>query len=64
MAILTTFAVFAAVNLLNPVLMPLLTQFLPRLLASLVVTYLVVLVLTYGVMPRLTKLFRRWRYPQ
>lgn len=64
MAILTTCAVFVAVNLLNPVLMPLLTQFLPQLLASLVATYLVVLVLTYGVMPRLTKLFRRWLYPQ
>ena len=64
MAILTTFAVFVAVNLFNTVLMPLLTQFLPRLLAALVVTYLVVLVLTYGVMPRLTNLFRRWLYPQ
>ncbi|MEO1149082.1 MAG: antibiotic biosynthesis monooxygenase, partial [Cyanobacteria bacterium J06638_22] len=63
MAILTTFAVFIAVNLFNPILLPLLNQFLPRLLASLVVTYLVVLLLTYGVMPRLTKLFRRWLYP-
>jgi hypothetical protein len=64
MAILTTFAVFCAVNLFNPILLPLLTRFLPRLLASLAVTYLVVLFLTYGVMPRLTKLFRRWLYPE
>jgi antibiotic biosynthesis monooxygenase (ABM) superfamily enzyme len=64
MAILTTFAVFVAVNLFNPILLPLLTQFLPRLLASLIATYVVVLVLTYGVMPRLTKLFRRWLYPE
>lgn len=63
MAILTTFAVFVAVNLFNPILLPFLTQFLPQLLASLVATYVVVLVLTYGVMPRLTRLFRRWLYP-
>ncbi|MEM0981559.1 MAG: antibiotic biosynthesis monooxygenase [Cyanobacteria bacterium P01_H01_bin.58] len=63
MVILTTLAVFVAVNLFNPLLLPLLNRFLPRLLASLVVTYLVVLLLTYGVMPRLTKLFRRWLYP-
>jgi uncharacterized protein len=63
MAILTTFAVFAAVQILTPILLPLLVQVLPRLVAALIVTYLVVLLLTYGVMPRLTKLFRRWLYP-
>lgn len=62
MAILTTVAVFGAVNLLNPLLMPLLSGW-PTLLASLLVTYLVVLLLTYLVMPRLTKLFYRWLYP-
>ncbi len=62
MSILTTLAVFGAVNLLNPLLLPLLSG-LPRLLSSLIVTYLVVLLLTYGVMPRLTKLFARWLYP-
>ncbi|MEM9121652.1 MAG: antibiotic biosynthesis monooxygenase [Cyanobacteria bacterium P01_F01_bin.56] len=64
MALLTTLAVFVTVNLFNPILLPLLTQVLPQLLASLIATYLVVLTLTYGVMPRLTKLFRRWLYPQ
>ena len=64
MAILTTAAVFAAVNLLNPWLLPLLLNLgLPRLLSSLIVTYCVVLLLTYMVMPRLTKLFARWLYP-
>lgn len=64
MAILTTVAVFGAVNLLNPWLLPLLTNLgLPRLIGSLIVTYLVVLLLTYLVMPRLTKLFSRWLYP-
>ncbi|MEO0535205.1 MAG: antibiotic biosynthesis monooxygenase [Cyanobacteria bacterium P01_A01_bin.123] len=64
MAILTTFAVFGAVNLLNPWLLPLLIDLgLPRLISSLMVTYLVVLLLTYLVMPRLTKLFAQWLYP-
>ncbi|MDB9529298.1 antibiotic biosynthesis monooxygenase [Oscillatoria sp. CS-180] len=62
MAILTTLAVFGAVNLLNPLLLPLFSG-LPRLLSSLIITYLVVLLLTYVVMPRLTKLFYRWLYP-
>lgn len=63
MALLTTLAVFVAVQLINPILLPLLVQFLPPLLAALIATYAVVLTLTYGVMPRLTKLFRRWLYP-
>lgn len=62
MAILTTVAVFGAVNLLNPLLLPPLSG-LPDLLSGLIATYAVVLVLTYGVMPRLTKLFYRWLYP-
>lgn len=61
MAILTTLAVFCVVNLINPLLLPMLTQ-LPRLLAGLISTYLSVLLLTYVVMPRLTKLAYRWLY--
>ncbi|MEM8808082.1 MAG: antibiotic biosynthesis monooxygenase [Cyanobacteria bacterium P01_G01_bin.38] len=61
MAILTTFAVFGAVNLVNPLLLPLLSG-IPGLLSALISTYVVVLLLTYGVMPRLTKLFYRWLY--
>ena len=62
MAILTTFAVFGAVNLVNPLLLPLLDGW-PQWLGSLISTYVVVLLLTYLVMPRLTKLFYRWLYP-
>lgn len=62
MAILTTWAVFAVVQLVNPILLPLLSG-LPSLLASLLATYVGVLMLTYGVMPRLIKLFARWLYP-
>ncbi|MEO1401330.1 MAG: antibiotic biosynthesis monooxygenase [Cyanobacteria bacterium J06635_1] len=61
MAILTTLAVFGAVNLLNPLLLPLFSG-LPGLFSSLLSTYFVVLLLTYVVMPRLTKLFYRWLY--
>lgn len=62
MSILTTFAVFGAVNLINPILLPLLSG-VPSLFSSLIATYVVVLLLTYIVMPRLTKLFYRWLYP-
>jgi antibiotic biosynthesis monooxygenase (ABM) superfamily enzyme len=61
MSILTTLAVFGAVNLFNPLLQPVFSA-LPQLLSSLIITYIVVLVLTYVVMPRLTKLFYRWLY--
>jgi len=62
MAILTTFAVFAVVQLLNPILMPIFAP-LPSLLGAWLVTFVGVLMLTYVVMPRLTKLFYRWLYP-
>ena len=62
MAILTTFAVFGAVNLLRPLLTPVFS-WLPSLVSSLMITYCVVLLLTYVVMPRLTKLCYRWLYP-
>ncbi|MEM9006932.1 MAG: antibiotic biosynthesis monooxygenase [Cyanobacteria bacterium P01_F01_bin.86] len=61
MSILTTFAVFGVANLLNPMLSPMFSG-LPALVSSLIITYLVVLLLTYVVMPRLTKLFSRWLY--
>ena len=62
MSLLSTIAVFSVANLLHPRMQPLLA-FLPDLLSSLVTTYVGVLLLTYIVMPRLTKLFFRWLYP-
>ncbi len=62
MALLTTVAVFVAVNLINPLLLPLLAG-IPKLLSSLIISHLVVLLLTYGIMPRLTKVFYPWLYP-
>jgi hypothetical protein len=37
---------------------------LPILLNQLITTGLVVALLTYGIMPRLTQLFQRWLYPE
>jgi uncharacterized protein len=63
MAILTTVCVFTLVNLYNWLLSGLLAN-LPPLLRSLIVVVLVVLSLTYVVMPRLTKLFHGWLFPK
>lgn len=62
MVVLTTFSVFSVARLLNILLQPLLS-ILPSLVSSLIATFLVVLVLTYLVMPRLTKIFYTWLYP-
>jgi antibiotic biosynthesis monooxygenase (ABM) superfamily enzyme len=63
MAILTAFSVFTLVNVYSWLLSGLLTG-LPPLLRSLIVIILVVLSLTYVVMPGLTKLFRPWLFSE
>lgn len=63
MALVTWLGVFATSAILSRLLAPLLAA-LPRLLAQLISTGLVVACLTYVVMPRLTKLFRQWLYPK
>lgn len=63
MACLTTGAVFIVVQLLSRLLAPVLSG-LPPLLRALIVTALTVVLLTYVIMPRLTRLFYRWLYPQ
>jgi hypothetical protein len=62
MAILTAFSVFTLVNVYNWLLSGVLIS-LPPLVRSLFVIILVVLSLTYVLMPRLTKLFRFWLFP-
>ncbi len=62
MAILTAFCVFILVNLYNWLLSGILAN-LPPLVRSMIVIILVVISLTYIVMPRLTKLFRPWLFP-
>ncbi|MBD3887586.1 antibiotic biosynthesis monooxygenase [Phormidium tenue FACHB-886] len=62
MVLVTWLGVFVTLAVLSRLLAPILSS-LPVLLNQLVTTGLVVLVLTYLVMPRLTKLFRKWLYP-
>jgi uncharacterized protein len=61
MTILTSFSVFTLVNLYSWLLSGVLIS-LPPILRSLIVIVLVVISLTYLVMPRLTKLFRTWLF--
>lgn len=63
MFLVTWLGVFITLAILSRLLAPLLSR-LPLLLSQLVITGLVVLCLTYLLMPRLTKLFRKWLYPQ
>ncbi len=63
MAILTAFAVFVVAQGLGFLVAPVLTG-LPPLGRSFVLTVVTVLILTYGVMPRVTRLFYRWLYPK
>jgi uncharacterized protein len=63
MALVTWLGVFVTLTVLSRLLAPLLAG-LPVLLNQVIITGLVVLVLTYGVMPQLTKLFKNWLYPK
>lgn len=62
MVVLSAIAIFILLNLATMFVVPFL-QPLPPLLRTLVVVLLMVSIMTYGVMPRLTKLFRGWLYP-
>jgi uncharacterized protein len=63
MAIVTWLGVFSVISVVSPLLAPILTQ-LPPILAQLITTGLVVIILTYLVMPRITKLLKGWLYPK
>lgn len=60
--LLTWLAVFGVSTLLTPLLAPLLAPF-PPLLRQFVSIGVAVWLLGYFVMPRLTRLFHRWLYP-
>ena len=65
MAAVTLLALFPAIQLANITLAPLLELLpLPLLLRSLIITAILVLLMTYVLMPRMTKLFSRWLYPK
>jgi uncharacterized protein len=62
-ALLTWGSVFVLINLLNTLLRPLLGS-LPPLIGSLIITIIMVVLLTYVIMPRVSRLFSRWLYPK
>ncbi|VEP15601.1 conserved hypothetical protein [Hyella patelloides LEGE 07179] len=65
MAAITLLAIFPLIQLVNLIFAPLLELLpLPLLLRSLIVTAIIVLLMTYVVMPRMTKLFSKWLYPK
>lgn len=61
MFVITWATIFVLINLMNRLVIPLLKS-LPLLLSTLIVTGLMVFLMTYIVMPRLTKLFAGWLY--
>ena len=67
MATITLLALFPAIQLANLTLVPLLELLplpLPLLLQNLIVTAILVLLMTYVLMPRMSKLFSQWLYPK
>jgi uncharacterized protein len=62
-ALLTWAVVFVLINLLTTFVTPLLRG-LPPLIISLIITITMVLLLTYIVMPRVSRLFSFWLYPK
>mgnify|MGYP006338144637 FL=1 len=64
MATVTLLSLFPLIQLANLTLAPLLAMLpLPLLLRSLIITAILVLLMTYVAMPRMTKLFSQWLYP-
>ncbi|MBD2102494.1 antibiotic biosynthesis monooxygenase [Leptolyngbya sp. FACHB-261] len=63
MFVITWATIFVLISLMNQLVIPLLHS-LPSLLGTLIVTGLMVFLMTYVVMPRITKLFAQWLYPK
>lgn len=63
MMIISGLAIYVLINLISVLVVPFI-HFLPMLVRSFVVTVLMVAIMTYIVMPRLTKLFAGWLYPK
>lgn len=63
MILVTWLGVFVTLAIVSRLLAPLIST-LPLLLRQLITTGIVVCLLTYVVMPRLTRLFHRWLHPQ
>ena len=63
MALITWLAIFPLINIINLLFASVLNQLSP-LLRSLVLTVTLVLLMTYVIMPRMTRLFASWLYPE
>lgn len=62
-AILTWVAVYVLLNTLTYVLAPLIRVF-PAFVGQLLISLLIVVLLTYVVMPQITRIFSKWLYPK
>lgn len=63
MFLLTWGIIFILINLMNRLVIPYLS-FLPPLFATAIVSGVMVFLMTYVIMPRITKLAARWLYPK
>lgn len=63
MAILTWVAVYTLLNIFTYVLAPVIRGF-PAFIGQLLISGIMVVLLTYVVMPQLTRLFYKWLYPK
>ncbi|PSB13859.1 hypothetical protein C7B61_16080 [filamentous cyanobacterium CCP1] len=63
MMVISGLTIYILINLINLLVVPLITP-LPALLRTFIVTLLMVVIMTYIAMPRMTKLFAGWLYPK
>lgn len=63
MAIITWLAIYPLISIINILFAPILNP-LPLLLRTLLLTVVLVSLMTYVVMPQMTKLFTKWLYPK
>lgn len=63
MMVISGLTIYILINLINLLVVPFITP-LPALLRTLIVTLLMVVIMTYIAMPRMTKLFAGWLYPK
>lgn len=63
MMVISGLTIYLLINLINFLILPIITP-LPPLLRTFVITLLIVAIMTYVAMPRMTKLFAWWLYPK
>ena len=63
MMVISGITIYVLISLINLLILPLINPF-PLFLRTFVVTLLMVIIMTYIAMPRMTKLFAGWLYPK